>query len=632
MSRLALKIMAGRRQMAGGSHWCTVALAVVGWLGGSISSQSATIVVTNLANSGAGSLRAALTNAHNGDVITFAVTGVITNRGELTVSNSVNIAGPGADLLTVIGTNWYRGLRIISGVTSSVSGLTFSNCYGGLDGGGIYNGGNLTLSNCVFTDCKSQSGGISLNNGGSGFAAGNGGAIFNSNMLVAVNCQFLNNVASAGGYGATGVFSPGESVSAGGNGGNGGSGGAVYDIGNASFTNCTFAGNSSGAGGAGGQGGSGSSSPFPPTLFSGPGRSGGNGGHAGNGSAVFSLSGPKFVSCTFFNNTAGNGGNGGNGGDAYLNNVNANYSGGKGGNAGNAGGGALYCAGPAQLVACTFANNTAGTGGVGGSGGNGANNFNGGPGGNGANGGNAGNGGSGGGICGPVTNATFTLQNVLIAQNTPGYAGSAGPAGAGGSGVVFGSNGQPGTNAVDGIGPDLSGKFISQKYNLIGLSDGSTGFTNSLLNDIVGTGTPVDPMISAVNNNGGLVGTCALLPVSPAMDAGDDTLIGAPSNLMTDARSYPRKAGAHVDIGAYEYQLVTLPIVSRTAVTVDGVRVSCTNTPGVAFTVLGTTDFTLPIDNWDILGQMTEIAPGQFQWVDPDYPSYDFRFFRLRSP
>jgi hypothetical protein len=41
---------------------------------------------------------------------------------------------------------------------------------------------------------------------------------------------------------------------------------------------------------------------------------------------------------------------------------------------------------------------------------------------------------------------------------------------------------------------------------------------------------------------------------SPAIDAGDDAVTGPPDNLTTDQRGLPRKAGAHVDIGAYEMQ------------------------------------------------------------------------------
>jgi hypothetical protein len=59
---------------------------------------------------------------------------------------------------------------------------------------------------------------------------------------------------------------------------------------------------------------------------------------------------------------------------------------------------------------------------------------------------------------------------------------------------------------------------------------------------------------TVLRNNGGLTPTLALLPGSPAIDAGDDSVVSAPTNLTTDQRGigFPRKSGLHVDLGAYE--------------------------------------------------------------------------------
>jgi hypothetical protein len=55
-------------------------------------------------------------------------------------------------------------------------------------------------------------------------------------------------------------------------------------------------------------------------------------------------------------------------------------------------------------------------------------------------------------------------------------------------------------------------------------------------------------------NNGGPTFTHALLPSSPAIDAGDDSVLGVHFNLSTDQRGpgFSRKFGPHVDIGAFE--------------------------------------------------------------------------------
>src|SRR3954468_13175761 len=69
-----------------------------------LSTQAATITVTNTDDDGAGSLRQAIAGAHNGDTIGFGVTGTISlTIGELLVDKSITISGPGSDNLTVAG-------------------------------------------------------------------------------------------------------------------------------------------------------------------------------------------------------------------------------------------------------------------------------------------------------------------------------------------------------------------------------------------------------------------------------------------------------------------------------------------------------------------------------------------------
>src|SRR5262245_52155139 len=67
--------------------------------------DAATISVINTADSGPGSVRAALAAANDGDTIdATGVSGtIILTNGQLLVSNSVTIAGPGANLLTISG-------------------------------------------------------------------------------------------------------------------------------------------------------------------------------------------------------------------------------------------------------------------------------------------------------------------------------------------------------------------------------------------------------------------------------------------------------------------------------------------------------------------------------------------------
>ena len=73
-----------------------------------------------------------------------------------------------------------------------------------------------------------------------------------------------------------------------------------------------------------------------------------------------------------------------------------------------------------------------------------------------------------------------------------------------------------------------------------------------------------DPKLGPLQNNGGPTFTQALMAGSPAIDAGDDAVLGSPFNLVNDQRSFgfPRKACAHVDIGAYEFASNAPPTVT----------------------------------------------------------------------
>ena len=93
-----------------------------------LSTQAATITVTNTNDNGAGSLRQAIADANDGDTIHFGITGTITlTTGELLVDKSITISGPGAASLTVDGNLASRVFHVSSGVTAAIAGLTITN-------------------------------------------------------------------------------------------------------------------------------------------------------------------------------------------------------------------------------------------------------------------------------------------------------------------------------------------------------------------------------------------------------------------------------------------------------------------------------------------------------------------------
>src|SRR5262249_3301577 len=86
------------------------------------------------------------------------------------------------------------------------------------------------------------------------------------------------------------------------------------------------------------------------------------------------------------------------------------------------------------------------------------------------------------------------------------------------------------------------------------------GLSNGVNGNLVG----VNPLLAPLGNYGGPTQTIALLPGSPAIDAGDSALaVDAQSNpLTTDQRGLPRVVGAAVDIGAFESSGFTLAITA----------------------------------------------------------------------
>jgi hypothetical protein len=57
-----------------------------------------------------------------------------------------------------------------------------------------------------------------------------------------------------------------------------------------------------------------------------------------------------------------------------------------------------------------------------------------------------------------------------------------------------------------------------------------------------------------------------------------------------------------------------------------------TNTPGSTFTALATTNLTLPLGSWSVLGAPVEAPPGVYQFTDSQAPNNAQRFYIIRSP
>jgi hypothetical protein len=96
-------------------------------------------------------------------------------------------------------------------------------------------------------------------------------------------------------------------------------------------------------------------------------------------------------------------------------------------------------------------------------------------------------------------------------------------------------------------------------YNLIGDTFGSSGWVGTDLTG--GPQNPLDPRLATLANYGGPTPTIALLPGSPAIDAGSDSITGV-TVPATDQRGKPRLTNGKVDIGAFQSQGFTIAVSS----------------------------------------------------------------------
>jgi hypothetical protein len=147
-------------------------------------------------------------------------------------------------------------------------------------------------------------------------------------------------------------------------------------------------------------------------------------------------------------------------------------------------------------------------------------------------------------------NGTLTLLDSTISGNTAAQGGrgvySLGD-GSGQTATAVITNtiiGQADTSVTDFVGQTINGGTgtTSGGSDLIRTQSGFSGTITST----------ADPFVVPLGNDGGPTPTMALLPGSPALDAGDNALI--PAGVTTDQRGAPRIFNGTVDIGAYERQ------------------------------------------------------------------------------
>jgi hypothetical protein len=195
-----------------------------------------------------------------------------------------------------------------------------------------------------------------------------------------------------------------------------------------------------------------------------------------------------------------------------------------------------------------------------------------------------GNGGDGGGICNSSQYAALDLINCTIANNITGSKGDEANElsrdGYGGgvynvNGIVNIKNSIVANNQVvsGSKGPDCYGTINSQGYNLIEKTNHCT-ITGVQTGNITGK----DPRLQVLSSNGGPTQTHALLPGSPAIDAGNSPGISQDQRGIGRPIDIPGidNVSDGSDMGAYEFEP---PITISGTVTSGG-----NGLPGVTLT------------------------------------------------
>ena len=539
------------------------------WLGMACADvQANTFTVTNLSDSGAGSLRQAITDANanaGADTITFAngLTGTITLTSALpNLTDDVTLSGPGAKLMTVArssaaGTPAFRILTIDNGAatppTVSISGLTLANgliqstqnTVSSLNSYPLKYFGGAVLSNkanVAFSDCAISGNGIVLpvtvyipDPSGYGYdlappPVGFGAGIYNyQGTMTLTRCAVSSNNASANIKG----------------------GGLCNDAGTVTLTDCLVTNNYSAATGIG--------------MITGV-----------LGSGAYNYQGTMTLTrCTVSSNTASGYANGGGlyneAGTMDLTNctISGNQVIGKEGGLfefGPAFGGGIWNSGTLNLAGCTLANNSAVT------------------------------------ISTYFTGADYGPTS--ITTYIPGSGCSVYNAGASSATqvnfyqtiLVSGSYGQ---NIVSASGIVLNSLGYNLSNDATGPNDGATDRLN------------VDAKLSPLNYYGGPTPTHVPLLGSPAIDAGDPNFNGNPA---TDQRGQPRVFNGRVDIGAVERQAVEL-IASDDAYSVKHDHTLRTAASGVLANDTGMAPLSAVLVTQPAHGTLTLNAGGSFVYT-----------------
>jgi Calx-beta domain len=221
-------------------------------------SLPSTFTVTNLLDSGPGSLRQAVLDANanpGADDVAFAVTGTIPlTGGQLDITDSLTVSGPGESALTVSGESLSRVFGIAGAPTVVVANLTVANGRTtDSPGGGLFvAGGTVTLDHVTVTgNSAAGSPGVYDHIYGSySVGQGLGGGLYVAGGTLTLDQSTVSGNQAVGGQGWGG---PGTGVQSGYPGGRS-DGGGLYVAGGTVYVNQSAVSGNRAQGGQGGDG------------------------------------------------------------------------------------------------------------------------------------------------------------------------------------------------------------------------------------------------------------------------------------------------------------------------------------------------------------------------------------------
>ena len=435
--------------------------------------------------------------------------------GDLDITDTLTIIGAGAGQTIIDGGAIDRVFHILPGVTVTLIGLTIQNGASTF-GGGLYNeGGNVLLQDVVVTG-----------NTATGVDYSNGGGIANdAGILILDHVTVSENTADTDGGG---VYSyngdlqvlNGSSIES--NTATRSGGGLAAEAGFVTVTDSTIAGNSSTDDGGGAAFGSSATATFNTSTIR-------DNSTEDFGGGIYSIQSTMTLNeSTISGNLAVQSGGGINAEFSsvrlYRSTVHSNTAEVDGGGLDNYQGNML-------LSQSTVSGNSAGL--------------------------------NGGGVVNFAA-STLELHSSTIADNAAANLGG----GVWSGGLLRTGNSIIARNSATNGSADINGTLFSLGTNLIGSNAGNSGAVNGNKGDIVGTfETPVDPVLTDLQDNGGPTLTHLPLYGSPAIEAGTNV-----TSYVTDARGRVRindgdfDAISRQDIGAVEFFGFTVTTASEATV------------------------------------------------------------------